>query len=175
MPDPKRQLAGLRSHRSGEEFERLVTAACRFYEDHGFCAIDKTPEPMKVLRPIDRRRGEFAACFTKQAQPDFKGILSDGTMILFDAKHTDTDRIQRGVISDEQEACFDRYMKLGARCYVVISVRFEGFYRVPWEEFRDMKTLHGHKYMDTEELSPYGIKYREGVLRILDGIELKGE
>lgn len=59
--------------------------------------------------PMDRNRGQFICCFTKQAQPDFKGILMDSTMILFDAKHTDKDKIGRDVVTAEQQACFERY------------------------------------------------------------------
>lgn len=108
----------------------------------------------KVLKALDRNRGQFICCFTKQAQPDFKGILMDSTMILFDAKHTDKDKISRDVVTAEQQACFERYMKLGAMCFLVVSLEFKEFYRVPWVVFRDMKKIYGHKYMNREELEP---------------------
>ena len=109
----------------------------------------------------------------KQAQPDFKGILMDSTMILFDAKHTDKDKISRDVVTAEQQACFERYMKLGAMCFLVVSLEFKEFYRVPWVVFRDMKKIYGHKYMNREELEPYRIKYSNGVVKYLDGIVLR--
>lgn len=99
----------------------------------------------------------------------------DATMVLFDAKHTDKERIERNVVTAEQEECFERYMKLGAMCFLVVSLGLEKFYRVPWVVFRDMKKIYGHKYMNENELEPYRVQYMNGVLRFLDGIELKPE
>ena len=90
MDTYKRSIRGLQSRSNGEHFEGMIIAASRFYEERGIAAVDKTPEAFKVLKAMDRNRGQFICCFTKQAQPDFKGILMDSTMILFDAKHTDT-------------------------------------------------------------------------------------
>lgn len=139
MDTYNRSIRGLKSRSNGEYFERMIMAASRFYEERGIATVDKTPEAFKVLKAMDRNRGQFICCFTKQAQPDFKGILMDSTMILFDAKHTDKDKISRDVVTAEQQACFERYMKLGAMCFLVISLEFEEFYRVPWIVFRDMK------------------------------------
>lgn len=174
MPNYRKMIAGKRSQHAGAMFEEMITNACRYYEELGYCAIDKTPEDTKVLRRHEVP-GQFIVCFTKQAQPDYKGILADGTMIMFDAKHTDTGRIRRTVITETQEECFDRYQRFGARCYVVVSMGFERFFRVPWDHFRDMKQRLGHLYMDAEELGPYEVKRQNGVLKILDGIELKEE
>ena len=113
-------IRGLQSRSNGEHFEGMIIAASRFYEERGIAAVDKTPEAFKVLKAMDRNRGQFICCFTKQAQPDFKGILMDSTMILFDAKHTDKDKIGRDVVTAEQQACFERYMKLGAMCFLVV-------------------------------------------------------
>ena len=113
MDTYSRALVGSRSRVSGEYFEGMISAACQFYEEKGISVIEKTPEPMRVLKPYDRKRGQFICCFAKQAQPDFKGILMDATMVLFDAKHTDKERIMRDVVTEEQENCFERYMKLG--------------------------------------------------------------
>ena len=117
MDTYKRSIRGLQSRSNGEHFEGMIIAASRFYEERGIAAVDKTPEAFKVLKAMDRNRGQFICCFTKQAQPDFKGILMDSTMILFDAKHTDKDKISRDVVTTEQQACFERYMKLGAMCF----------------------------------------------------------
>lgn len=170
MDTYKRSIRGLQSRSNGEHFEGMIIAASRFYEERGIAAVDKTPEAFKVLKAMDRNRGQFICCFTKQAQPDFKGILMDSTMILFDAKHTDKDKISRDVVTTEQQACFERYMKLGAMCFLVVSLEFKEFYRVPWVVFRDMKKIYGHKYMNREELEPYRIKYSNGVVKYLDGI-----
>lgn len=169
-----RRLAGARAHTAGDAFENMVITACGYYEDQGISVIDKTPEAFRVLRPADRSRGQFVCCFTKQAQPDFKGILMDGVMVLFDAKHTDKDWIRRDVVTEEQERCFERYRSMGAMCFLVVSLGFEQFYRVPWIVFRDMKVIYGRKRMNARELEPYRVEYRNGILRFLDGVELRG-
>lgn len=168
-----RSMQGKQSRAMGEYFEQMIMAASKFYEEKGISVIHKTPEPMKVLKVYNRSKGQFICCFAKQAQPDFKGILMDSTMILFDAKHTDREKIERSVVTEEQEECFESYMKLGAMCFLVVSLGFEKFYRVPWIVFRDMKKIFGHKYMNESELAPYELKYSNGILRFLDGIELK--
>lgn len=173
MDTYNRSIRGLKSRSNGEYFERMIIAASRFYEDRGIAVIDKTPEAFKVIKPYNRDRGQFICCFTQQAQPDFKGALMDSTMVLFDAKHTDKGQISRNVVTEEQEECFERYMKMGAMCFLVISLEFEEFYRVPWIVFRDMKKIYGHKYMNREELAPYRVKYNNGVVKYLDGITLR--
>lgn len=173
MDTYNRSIRGLKSRSNGEYFERMIIAASRFYEDRGIAVIDKTPEAFKVIKPYNRDRGQFICCFTQQAQPDFKGALMDSTMVLFDAKHTDKGQISRNVVTEEQEECFERYMKMGAMCFLVISLEFEEFYRVPWIVFRDMKKIYGHKYMNREELAPYRVKYNNGVVKYLDGIILR--
>jgi len=163
-------MRGRRSRAEGEWFERVIEIAGSFYEDRGIAVLDKTPEPMRVIRPMGN--GQFLARFEKMAQPDFKGTLCDGTTILFDAKHTETDRLRRNVVTSEQERCFERYSSMGARCFVVAGIRFLDFFRVPWDVFRDMKKIYGHQYMTLEELEEYRVLYRGGILRFLDGIEI---
>lgn len=175
MSDYRRSLQGRVSRDNGNYFENMILDAARIYEEKGIAVIDKTPEPMKVLKPLDRGKGQFICCFAKQAQPDFKGALMDATMILFDAKHTDSDRISRKIVSEEQERCFERYGKMGAMCFVVASIGFEKYYRIPWVVFRDMKKIYGHQFMTEQELQSYEIKYSRGMLRFLDGLELKDE
>ena len=116
MDTYKRSIRGAQSRANGEFFENMIMAASRFYENRGIAAIDKTPEAFKVIKPACRERGQFICCFTKQAQPDFKGALMDSTMVLFDAKHTDKGQINRDVVTEEQEKCFERYMNMGAMC-----------------------------------------------------------
>jgi len=172
--DYRKSIKGAQNRARGQLFEQMVEDAAKYYEQKGISVIDKTPEPMKVLSVHDRKAGRFVCCFAKRAQPDYKGILMDSTMVLFDAKHTDKDKIRRNVVIPEQEKCFEKYMAMGAMCFIVVSIGFENFYRVPWIVFRDMKKIYGHQYMNSEELLPYKIRYSKGILRFLDGVELKG-
>lgn len=174
MADPKRQLAGARNRASGEIFEKYIARSCNYYWDKGYACIDKTPEPMRPIRPYGNRgTGQFIAYYTKQAQPDFKGALCDGTCIIFDAKHTDKDRIQQGTITDSQWETFDMYEAMNAKCYVLVSINLERFYRVPWSIWKQMKELYGHKYMsDGRELSPYRVPDRNGTIFFLEGVTI---
>ena len=175
MADPRRQIAGARSRASGEVFERWISGACEFYQSEGVAVIEKTPEPMKPLGRPDRS-GRFQACFTKQAQPDFKGALCDGSCIIFDAKHTEKDRIQQNAITEKQWETFDKYEAMKAKCYVVVSIGLKDFYRVPWETWKRMKEVYGHKYMEAgKELEPYRIPERNCTILFLEGVELKDE
>lgn len=94
-PDPTASTAlarvqhsqkGLQSKRAGEHFENMITASLNWYCDKGVAFVEKTPEPMKPLRKPDRQ-GRFLACYTKAGQPDFKGTLTGGRAVVFEAKH----------------------------------------------------------------------------------------
>lgn len=159
-------MTGRRSRAAGEHWENMIEAACRNYRLDGIAEITKTPEPMK---PISRpnSRGQFTACFTKQAQPDYKGTLKGGRAVVFEAKHTDADRMQRSVVSEEQEKQLDRHQQLGAECFVLVSFGLQKYFRIPWGVFRDMKEHFGRKYIKPEELAEYEIRYSGGYLRFL--------
>lgn len=168
MADIKRQLAGRRSKAAGDYFERLLSASCEYYRKKDEAYIEKTPEPMRPISPYgDRRYGKYIACFVKSAQPDFKGILRDGTCIMFEAKHTDTDRIRQDVITDTQWQNLDCYERFGAQCYVMVSMGLTEFYRVPWNIWKKMKELAGHQYMNREELEPYRLVMENGIIKFL--------
>ena len=169
-----KQLQGRRSKALGDIFEIRIGHALDRYEAEGIAMIQKTPEPFKVIRSIGK--GRFEGYFEKKGQPDFKGCLCDGSAIIFEAKHTDSDRILQTAVTDTQEKYFNQYEKMGARCYVMVSIGLRNFYRVPWDVWKDMSALFGHKYMNEKELKPYQLSEICGWIRILDGIEIgKGE
>lgn len=86
---------------------------------------------------------------------------------MFEAKHTDSDRMQQSVISPEQEKQLDRHAALGAECFVMVSFGFQQFFKVPWEVFRDMKARYGRKYITPEDVQEYRVRYIGGVLQFL--------
>ena len=120
------------------------------------------------MKPIKRlERGHFVAVFTKMAQPDYKGTAENGRSIVFEAKHTDTDRMSRDVISPEQEKRLNKHEKLGAECFVLVSFGFVRFFKVPWNIFRDMKQHFCRKYIVPADLKQYECYLINGVLRFL--------
>ncbi len=162
----KAVIAGRRSRAAGEMWENMIEAACKHYRYTGEAEITKTPEPMKPLaRP--NSRGQFLACYTKQAQPDYKGTRKGGQAVVFEAKHTDGDRLLQSVVSEEQEKQLNRHEALGADCFVLVSFGFQQFYKIPWETFRNMKERYGRKYITPEDIEEYKVRYLGGVLRFL--------
>lgn len=157
---------GRRSRAAGEYWEKMIDAACRYYSDQGIAEIAKTPEPMRPIRPI--KEGRFIAVYTKMAQPDYKGTLRGGRAVVFEAKHTDTGRLHRDVISSEQEKQLNRHLALGAECFVMASFGFQRYFKIPWEMFRDMKRHYGKKYITPADVREYEIRYTGGILRFLN-------
>lgn len=161
----KAAMIGRRSKAAGEQWEKIIDQSCEYYSEKGEALIEKTPEAMKPIRRL--KNGQFVAVYTKMAQPDYKGTLPGGHAIVFEAKHTNTDRMLRSVISSEQEKQLDKHLSLGAECFVMISFGFQKFYKVPWVVFRDMKQYFGRKYIAPQDLEKYEIHYIGGVLRFL--------
>ena len=173
MPTLRRQMIGRRSKASGEAFERRLSNACKFYLQNGWAHREKTPEPFHITGKD--KNGVVRGYYEKKGQPDFKGILCDGTGIMFEAKHTDCDRIKQNSITDAQWDSLDIYERFGAHCYVMVSIGLENFYRVPWEVWKQMKLFYGHKFMTKQELEPYQLKEKQCTILILEGVALKDE
>ena len=158
---------GKRSRAAGGFWEELLEESCEYYSLMHKAEITKTPEPMKPIGPKNQK-GQFLACYTKQAQPDYKGTLAGGRAVVFEAKHTDSARMNRNVISPEQERQLDRHAALGAECFVMVSFAFRQYFKVPWLVFRDMKQHYGRKYITPEDVGEYEVKYIGGILRFLE-------
>ena len=92
------QIRGKQARVAGGYFENIISASCDYYLSRGLAKIEKTPEPMKPIG-AKNRKGQFLACYTKQAQPDYGGTLKGGRSIYFEAKHTDDERIEQQRIS----------------------------------------------------------------------------
>lgn len=164
-------MRGLQSKRAGEHFEAMIEASLQWYEAKGAATITKTPEPMRPLRPPNSK-GQFLACYVKAAQPDFQGTLTGGRSVVFEAKHTDAEKIEYSRLTDEQIEKLSTHHALGAAAFVLVSFGLQDFYRIPWDVWRDMKTIYGHKHMKRPECEPYRVHYIAGVLKLLEGIEL---
>ncbi|MSS90444.1 recombinase [Eisenbergiella tayi] len=167
----ERRIKGRQSRIAGEHFESMLQASLDFYRDLNLAYIEKTPEPMKPIRPIGA--GRFEACYTKSGQPDFKGTLTGGRSIVFEAKHTDGDRIEASRLTEEQIKALETHYQLGAAAFVVVSIGLQDFYRIPWEVWRDMEKIYGHKHIKQTELEPFRVAYMAGVIKVLDGVELE--
>lgn len=88
-PEDKR-LTGSLSRAAGAAFEKLIETSCEVYKNRKLAYIEKTPEPLRTISKPDKQ-GRFTAIYTAAAQPDYKGTLSGGRAVVFEAKHTDSD------------------------------------------------------------------------------------
>lgn len=159
------RFIGAKNRAQGEALEEQIEAACLFYRSLELADIEKTPEPMKVLKRLEE--GQFLCCFEKKAQPDFQGTFSSGRSVMFDAKSTRTGRIHQDAVSDTQWEYLDRHQKMNALCFVLVS--FGDMYAVvPWDDWKRMKELFGHKYMTRQEAEGYRVRYNtRGILDFL--------
>ena len=165
---------GARSRSAGAIWENIIGASCQYYREKGLANIDKTPEPMKQLGTMGRD-GRFMACYAKMAQPDYKGTLQGGRSIVFEAKCTEADRMNRSVISSEQETQLNLHERLGAACYVMVTFGFAVFFKIPWPVFRDMKEHFGRKYITPDDVQEYKVPFIGGVVHFLGKEDCNGK
>lgn len=163
-----RQLSGKRSQESGAMFEKLIDQACIYYADNKEIAlIEKTPEPMR-LASNKKENGKFSASFTKKAQPDYKGTLRGGKAIIFEAKHTDENKIKQCRVTKWQIDLLERHHRLGAKCGVLVSIKMQDFYFVPWCVWKNMKSLYGRVSMTSRELERFRVPFSGGIIKFLE-------
>lgn len=169
-----RSAAAKRSRDMGAMFESWILNGCAWYWDKKTAYIEKTPEPMRPIGTCgDRKLGRFIAVYAKQAQPDFKGTLCDGTAIVFDAKYTDSDVLRQSAVTDEQRREFDRYSEMGARCYIVAAMGQDDIYRIPWEFWKAGPERLKRKHFKKADLEEFRIGRQGSAVLFLEGIELK--
>lgn len=170
MKRDERRAQGLANKREGEAFEFHIEAALIRYKEAGIAEIEKTPEPIKQIGKPNHK-GQFLACYIKKAQPDFKGTIRGGQSIVFEAKSTIQDKIEQKVVTKDQSDRLEAHSELGALAFVVVNMSSQNrVYRVPWNVWRDMKRIYGRKSMNHYELEPYRIRWRDGMIQLLDNL-----
>lgn len=164
-----RVAAGYRSKAEGERLENEIDAACEYYRARGLAEIEKTPEPFRVERPAEK--GKFYGHFAKRAQPDYKGTLKGGHAICFEAKHTNAGKIEARRVTEEQAARLAAHHKLGALSFVLVDFGLECCFAVPWEFWAKIPENLGRKYVTPQDLEPYEIEKKDGILDFLGAIK----
>lgn len=154
--DPRRQWQGYQAKINGKHFEERLEATFNYYKSRGSALIEKTPEPMRVVKSVGG--GKFIAFFEKKAQPDYKGILPGGRMVVIEAKYTTAAKMEQNRVRAEQSEYMDSYAKLGARCYVVAGFSSGNVYRIPWDDWNNMKTIYGRKYVTETDIEKFKVK-----------------
>ena len=154
-----RQLQGQINRELGKNFEEQVEMICEIYKHNRLALIEKTPEPMKILKHIEN--GRFETVFTKSAQPDFKGTLKGGQTVVFDAKFTGADRISYHALSDHQREILAQYDELGALAFVLVGFSDGTMYHVDIKTWVNMKQIFGHKHIKQQELEENNFKAKK--------------
>lgn len=162
--------AGYRNKTNGKAVEILIENACRIYEKRKMAMIEKNPESMRVLKAIGDQGGLYISRFDKKSKPDFEGVLSGGQAIIFDVKSTEQDKIKNSVLRESQAAYLERYHIMGAVSFVLVCLQFMDFYVVPWETWKNMRTLYGHLHMTRDELETYRVSIANGYVHFLEHI-----
>ena len=93
---------------------------------------------------------------------------------MFEAKHTDTGRMEQDRVTPDQAERLERAVEYGALAFVLCSFGYAGFYRIPWTVWRDMKGIFGHKYITPEEAARFEVRIGgPGVLLFLGEADTK--
>ena len=167
-PDPQRQYQGYKNRADGKAFETLIDLALRHYEMTRRAVIEKTPEPVTITSALDKS-GRFRAHFAERAQPDYKGTLNGGQCVVFEAKHTNSDRIRASAVKDSQAATLAKYESYGAWSFVLVGFGQRDVFRVPWTVWAKMRGTEGHRYATRDDLEEWRVKSSDhGLPLILD-------
>lgn len=148
-----RRIQGREARKAGGSFEGYLESLFELYSSAGIMHVEKTPEPMRIIRPVGA--GQFIACFQKSAQPDFKGTLHGGRSIVLEAKHTSGDRIQQSVLTDNERDELEIYYRMGAIAGVVVSFGMKKFCYVPYIAWKHMDLFSGYKHIKESEADPW--------------------
>lgn len=165
--DPKRQLLGKMAKAIGKQFEARLDESFSYYAQRGYAFIEKTPEPMRPTKNLGN--GKFIAYYEKKAQPDYKGTIKGGRTVMFEAKFTGSDRMEKSRVLQNQQDYMSRNQKLGARCFVIAGFSSGSVYRIPWDVWDAMKEHFGRKYVTEADLEQYQVQTAwNGLLMLLD-------
>lgn len=166
LKNSNRQLQGKVNRELGKNFEEQIEFLCEGYKLNKLAIIEKTPEPMKILRHIEN--GHFETVFAKLAQPDFKGTLKGGRTVVFDAKFTESNKITYQALSDFQRESLIEYSQLGAMAFVLVGFMDGSMYRVDIKYWENMKEIFGHKHIKQEELENMSFKAKRAKNGMID-------
>lgn len=159
--NPINQIRGMRNNAQGHIFEDALKQACEYYKQTGRSDIDKTPEPFRVMKKSPN--GIFTGRFTDRAQPDYQGTLFGGRSIIFEAKYTTTDRIERRALTDRQMETLESHRRMGAAAFVVFGIK-DRFHSMPWSLWDNMKGRFGRQYLTQQDAEPWRVKFNGAVL-----------
>jgi len=153
MKDINAVYKGKVNNAQGRLFEMRIIAACDYYRQHKRADIHKTPEPFQCVHKTGRK---FTGVFTAKAQPDFCGTLMGGASIVFEAKYTTKDRIEKNVLSQKQVEVLELSSAMNAFTFVCFGIKDKSF-MLPYELWRDMKANFNKCYLTVSDIQKYRV------------------
>ena len=163
----KTRYRNTESRHRGADFEALILESCERYRRAGAADIIKIPEPLRTLRNMGG--GKFLAVYTAKGYPDFCGTLAGGRSVCFEAKYTSGDRIEQSRLTKKQADILETVWSMGA-CAFVLLMYPDMYARIPWEIWRAMPEVFGHKYISRSEAEVYQLPNWAGRPLFLDGL-----
>lgn len=160
MKDVKRSFQSLKNNAQGHFFEQQIERACNHYKEKGIANIHKTPEPFRVIKKADG--GRFQGQFLKKAEPDFKGVLVGGQMIVFECKFTSKERISKNVLSENQEKELKRNQELGAIAAICICFAegmIERYFFIPYQVWNNIDKIIGKKTIGIKDIKQFEVNF----------------
>ena len=145
------------SRAKGLSFEDTITSSCVIYLRNSIAKIEKQQEPMKIIRKMSTP-GQFLACFTQRSGVDYKGTLKGGQAVAFEAKHTDTEKMDYKRLQPWQMDYLKEHAELGAITFILVSFKMQNFYRIPLDQWSNMKENYGRLYLTEKDIQEYKIK-----------------
>lgn len=139
----RRHIAGIKAVQAGKAFETYIDGLLQQYRQQGLCVVEKTPEPVRVIKPLGK--GQYVVCYTGSAQPDYKGSLYGGQTIVFDAKHTQDSSIYKGALTQNQADTLEAYSRMGAVAGVLVQFGTGRVCFYHWNMWKNMERFLGRK------------------------------
>lgn len=164
----KNALQGKHNKAAGKAFENIISSSCAWYMQENIAKIEKQAEPMKPIKRLEY--GRYIAIFESKAGVDYKGTLKGGRSVVFEAKHTDTDRFTRDVVKEWQLEYLVAHKNLGAECFVILSYGLKNFYRIPIEDWYFMKERFGRVSLREQDVQEFKLRTLGTRIMFLEGI-----
>ena len=77
--------------------------------------------------------------------------------LVFEAKYTDRDRMEKRRITKAQEDYLNLHQSVGALCFVLVGFGSGRVYRIPWSVWKDMAVCFGREYVREEDLQSFRV------------------
>ena len=116
----------------GEAFEAVLAVVHAGYMRQGRALVTRNPAPMKILRAVKGKPGQFVCCFESEGPPDYSAQCGPFAFLL-DAKDCAADRWPFDHLPGHQADRFDRHQTQDPHAIAGVVLRMAGaVWWLPW-------------------------------------------